>query len=131
MASFEPILPKKPVVNAANIQRKLFSEMKDFLLDTRIILVEYEAPPSLTYSRTFTLGKSWTIKGGGPRWEGRDLVGEVGSPTPYAIYVRGPRHKTPGQAEHMHRRGWKSVTEILAKEWPPQKRRFQAILRGG
>ena len=127
MASFEPILPKKPVIDASRTQRRLSAELGSFLIDANRMCADYEAPPSESYSRTNTLKKSW--RKSGPQMQGRDLVGAITSGGPsYNIFVRGPAGK---QAKHMANRGWLSVTKIADKLWPPTKRRLQAILRGG
>lgn len=131
MAGWEAILPKRPVINANTTAGRLYNEMASFLLDAWRTCADYEAPPSETYRRTNTLKRSWSREG--PTWKGRDLVGIVkssGNIAPYNVYVRGPKGGTPGQAAAMGRRGWQSIDQILAKLWPPQKRRFMAILRG-
>ena len=131
MAGWDPIVPRKQVANVANIQRKLFNDMSVFLIDANRMCADYEAPPSESYVRTNTLKRSWRKEG--PKWEGHDLVGIVtsaGNIAPYNVYVRGSKHTSPGQARAMARRGWLSIDQILAKLWPPQKQRFEAILRG-
>lgn len=133
MAGWVAILPKRPVINVNSVQGRLTSEMASFLLDAWRICADYEtpAPEPQVYVRTNTLKRSWSREG--PKWTVRDLVGIVkssGNIAPYNVYVRGPKHKSPGQAAAMGRRGWQSIDQILAKMWPPQKRRFIAILKG-
>lgn len=132
MPAFEAIVPKKPIIDASRTQRRLSAELGSFLIDANRMCADYEAPPSENYQRTNRLKTSWSKEG--PKMEGLDLVGVVksaGHTAPYNVYVRGPKHSTPGQATHMAARGWLSIDQILAKLWPPTARRLQTILRGG
>lgn len=128
---FDPIQPKKPVVNTGNMSRDVTTRMRTLTADLQREAMTYEAPPSASYVRTLALKKSWSRK---TKMEGGSLLGEVyssGNVAPYNVYVRGPQIGPPGgmrQARAMGRRGWRSVTEIWAEYWPAASADFRRII---
>lgn len=129
---FEPIQPKRPILNSTVVGQQVEARMKTLMADLQRRAMEYEAPPSPSYIRTNTLKKSWSRK---VKWQGQTLLGEVyssGNVAPYNVFVRGPKIGPPGlvQARVMGRRGWRSVTEIWAEYWPKASADFRRIIRG-
>jgi len=132
----EPIKPKKKkLIDVARIQRKVRNELSTLLINVNRDAADYEVPPPSpeVYIRRNRLKQSWSKRG--PFWQGRDLIGIVGSSgktAPYNVFVRGPKKGPLGsrQARHMARRGWLSITEIANKHWPSSRRRFIRILKG-
>ena len=125
----EPILPSRKPVNPqavlARLARRLGELGNDLLADAQ----GYEAPPSESYRRTGTLGKSWSKRG--PRLIGSYLVVEVASSgqiAPYNRYVRGFKLREPRQATRMAERGWQSIDTILNRHWPQAKADLEKII---
>lgn len=66
-------------------------------------LMDYPAPPpSSTYVRTGTLGRSWQVEGGNMLWR-------IGNNTTYAPEVQGEL-----QTAAHERTGWKTAESVLA-----------------
>jgi len=130
MAGFEPILPKrKEVIPAASKGAALRRRMGTLGNDLWRKCADYEAPAPELYVRTNTLKRSWSKEG--PRVTGGVLYVEVkssGNIAPYNVWVRGKKGGSPGQAEKMGKRGWKSIDKIMDEEWPAAEKDFQRIL---
>ena len=130
MAGFEPILPKRKQLIPVDAKKSaLERRMRALGNDLWRKCADYEASPGDTYVRTLTLKKSWSKEG--PKWAANALyvlVKSSGKVAPYNVWVRGKKGGSPGQAERMGKRGWKSVDVILGEEWPAAEKDFKKIL---
>ena len=115
-------------MNVQATRARLQQRLSRWANDTLAVCQAYEAPPSESYVRTGTLGKSWSKR---VNWQGADLVAEVkssGQVAPYNKYVRGPKLGPKKQAARMAARGWKSVSDIAEQTWPAAEADLQRIL---
>ncbi len=127
----EPILPKRTTLGVAARRQRAVRRLSELGTDLLAEASAYEAPPSESYTRTGTLGKSWSKEG--PKTEGSDIVVIVkssGQIAPYNKYVRGFKAREPKQAERMASRGWLSIDVILQHHWPAARADLVKILTG-
>lgn len=139
MSWFKPLITTKKVkrgqiIDVDPMELRLRHEFGVLLTDvwTQCATYEVAAPDPEVYVRTNTLKKSWSKRG--PRKQGNNFVGKVvssGQTAPYNVYVRGTKNPAEGegQAEHMAKRGWLSVTTIADQRWPPARAKMARIMQ--
>ena len=88
-----PIIPTKPIVNAARVMAGLSKAVRDVVIEGKRKAAEYptQTLTATGYRRTGTLKRSWSFefRSGGNRIEG--IVGSSSNIAPYNATVQGAK----------------------------------------